>query len=467
MVRLTAAALTAPRVGFSVIYGTSDNAAAGVSNAGRARISASGRRTAPTATPRRSTRGPSGRTRRRWPRASSAAASRRRVIPTMGNSADVVICGGAVVGSSVAAHLVGLGFPGRVVVVEPDPTYARAATALSASGIRRQFSNALNVRISGYGLEVDPVAGADLPRARLSLSRGDRGAGGGAAREPRDAGRRGRRGRPAGAGRAGGAVPASRDRRPAARGARRARRGLVRQHGPARRVPRAGAGGRGRRTCATGWCGSTRARGWVDVGRAGGRRDGAPAAPSSTPPAAQGAEIAALAGLALPVERRKRTVFAFASATPPPGRLPLTIDPSGVWFRPEGDRLHRRLRARPRSGGGGRRLRAAARRMGGRGLAGAGGAVARVRGAEADAVLGRALRHEHARPQRGGRAASGARRISTSPTGSPGTGCSRRRRSGAGWRSCWRSGRIAASISGRSATAGSRRATPFPETAVI
>ncbi|MBP7241562.1 NAD(P)-dependent oxidoreductase [Amaricoccus sp.] len=32
-VRLTAAALTAPRVGFSVIYGTSDNAAAAVSNA--------------------------------------------------------------------------------------------------------------------------------------------------------------------------------------------------------------------------------------------------------------------------------------------------------------------------------------------------------------------------------------------------------------------------------------------------
>ncbi len=72
----------------------------------------------------------------------------------MGGSADVVIAGGAVVGSAVAAHLVGLGFRGRVVVVEPDPTYARAATALSASGIRRQFSNALNVRISGYGLEV-------------------------------------------------------------------------------------------------------------------------------------------------------------------------------------------------------------------------------------------------------------------------------------------------------------------------
>lgn len=38
MVRLTAAALTAPRVGFSAIYGTSANAEAGVSNAGAAHI---------------------------------------------------------------------------------------------------------------------------------------------------------------------------------------------------------------------------------------------------------------------------------------------------------------------------------------------------------------------------------------------------------------------------------------------
>lgn len=38
MVRLTAAALTAPRVGFSVIYGTSANARSGVSNAGAAHI---------------------------------------------------------------------------------------------------------------------------------------------------------------------------------------------------------------------------------------------------------------------------------------------------------------------------------------------------------------------------------------------------------------------------------------------
>ncbi|TCP44327.1 NAD(P)/FAD-dependent oxidoreductase [Rhodovulum marinum] len=73
----------------------------------------------------------------------------------MRDSHDVVIVGGAVIGSSVAYHLAANpDFDGTILVVERDPTYARASTALSASSIRTQFSNAINVKISQYAGEV-------------------------------------------------------------------------------------------------------------------------------------------------------------------------------------------------------------------------------------------------------------------------------------------------------------------------
>ena len=67
---------------------------------------------------------------------------------------DVVIVGGAVIGSAVAYFLTANpDFGGSVLVVERDPTYARAATSLSSSSIRVQFSNPINVQISQYGSE--------------------------------------------------------------------------------------------------------------------------------------------------------------------------------------------------------------------------------------------------------------------------------------------------------------------------
>jgi glycine/D-amino acid oxidase-like deaminating enzyme len=67
---------------------------------------------------------------------------------------DVLIAGGAVTGSSVAYHLAAdPDFTGTVLVVEPDPTYARAATTLSAGSIRQQFSNELNVAMSLHGID--------------------------------------------------------------------------------------------------------------------------------------------------------------------------------------------------------------------------------------------------------------------------------------------------------------------------
>lgn len=72
----------------------------------------------------------------------------------MKESYDVVIVGGAVIGSAVAYFLTAnLDFNGSVLVVERDPSYAKASTALSSSSIRVQFSNAVNVKISQFGMQ--------------------------------------------------------------------------------------------------------------------------------------------------------------------------------------------------------------------------------------------------------------------------------------------------------------------------
>ena len=67
---------------------------------------------------------------------------------------DVVIVGGAIMGASTAWFLSeNADFNGSVLVVERDPSYAKAATMLTNSCMRQQFSNELNVRISQFAAD--------------------------------------------------------------------------------------------------------------------------------------------------------------------------------------------------------------------------------------------------------------------------------------------------------------------------
>lgn len=61
---------------------------------------------------------------------------------------DVVIIGGAIMGSSVAFHLLRAGFDGRIMVIERDASYEQCSTAHTNSCLRQQFSHPLNVEIS-------------------------------------------------------------------------------------------------------------------------------------------------------------------------------------------------------------------------------------------------------------------------------------------------------------------------------
>ena len=67
---------------------------------------------------------------------------------------DVVIIGGAIMGSSTAWFLTdNPDFDGRVLVIERDMTYAACSTAHTNSCMRQQFSSELNVRISQFAAD--------------------------------------------------------------------------------------------------------------------------------------------------------------------------------------------------------------------------------------------------------------------------------------------------------------------------
>lgn len=71
----------------------------------------------------------------------------------MADGCDVAIIGGGVMGASVAFWLTRMQPGLAVTVIERDPTYAQAATALSMAQIRQQFTTPVNVALSRFGIE--------------------------------------------------------------------------------------------------------------------------------------------------------------------------------------------------------------------------------------------------------------------------------------------------------------------------
>lgn len=276
-------------------------------------------------------------------------------------SADVVIIGGGVMGSAVACFLGhDPAFTGRVLVVERDAGYARASSALSAGSIRQQFSTPANIRMSqfGFALLSDPApwltVDGEVPdlglvrRAYLILA----GAGNGAD----DA-----------AGAAGAHLAAVH----AAQAEAGARALLLDPAAMAARFPWLNTDGLAGGTLGLdgeGWFDGwallqalkrrARAAGAVyiedrvtglelsgpadgprrvtDVRLASGGRIAAGQVVNAAGPFA--ADIAAMAGIDLPVRPRCRSVFVFDCAHGPHD-APLVVDPTGVYMRPEGDRF--------------------------------------------------------------------------------------------------------------------------------
>ncbi|MBE9557029.1 MAG: FAD-binding oxidoreductase [Proteobacteria bacterium] len=89
-------------------------------------------------------------------------------------SYDIVIVGGAGVGSSTAYHLMSdPDFNGSVAVIERDPGYAGAASALSVAAIRQQYSTPANIALSGWSFDFMKQSGellaVDGERAEIGL----------------------------------------------------------------------------------------------------------------------------------------------------------------------------------------------------------------------------------------------------------------------------------------------------------
>ncbi len=253
---------------------------------------------------------------------------------------DIVIIGGAIVGASVAYFLREEGFAGSITVIERDPTFARASTTLSAASIRQQFSLPENIRLSRFTLgffrelkdRFGPDADLGFREKGYLILTGQEGLGlleanhamqtaEGADIVLEDAAGLSRRfpwlsteGIVAGAfGRSGeGWFDAHTLLSLLRRGLKE--RGVTLVTGEVAAIERVG----------------DRV---ASVTLADGRRFDAGLVVNAA--GQNGGRVAALAGLDLPVEPRKRSVFVFEARERVDG-MPVTIDTSGVWVRPEG-----------------------------------------------------------------------------------------------------------------------------------
>ena len=274
---------------------------------------------------------------------------------------DVVIVGGAMHGSALAWFLATEpGFDGRVLVVERDPSYARAATSLTNSCVRQQFSQPVNVAASRFAAEC--IRGfRTFASSRERAARPD-GAGSAARHEPPEI--------------------ALRDFGYLYLAATEAQEGALRENLTVQREAGAATRLMSPEEIAAEWpfyalddirLGSHNPvdEGWFDgaamfdwwrrsaarlgveyaadevVGLtlgADGRVEAARLASGAavgcgTLVVAAGtgsARVAAMAGIALPIEPRRRHSYVFTAERPLPRDLPLTIDPSGVHVRSDG-----------------------------------------------------------------------------------------------------------------------------------
>jgi FAD-dependent oxidoreductase domain-containing protein 1 len=263
---------------------------------------------------------------------------------SVSETCDVAIIGGGAVGSSVAYFLASNpAFKGRVVVLEPDSTYRFASSALSLSSIRLQFSTPTNILLSRFGIDFLREAGRHLAvdgetadvgyieRPYLFLASAE---GRGFLEinhrlqtsmgapivllEPQEL--RARFPWMSTEGIALGSIGIKDEGWFDGYGLLQAFRRKARSLGVEYRAESVvGIERKGRRIEALKLSGGGRLACSIAVNAAG----------------PGGGRVAALAGVDLPVEPRRRCVFVFDCRTPLPG-CPLLIDASGAFFRPEG-----------------------------------------------------------------------------------------------------------------------------------